>query len=126
MKFIFYILSVIYFEVDIINVFEIFLKAIQLNSISLLATSRKRGKRSVSSPSDVLAKIKSEIGEKKFNQLMAYDGGVTLAFALDTTGSMHNDIDQAKGIVKGIVNYDRTFLVDYVLSPFNDPITHSK
>ena len=89
----------------------------------LLAKGRRR--RSANSPSDVLTKIKNEIGETKFSQLMAYDGGVTLAFALDTTGSMHDDIKQAKSIVQGIIGYDRTFLVDYVMSPFNDPITHS-
>lgn len=88
------------------------------------AKTRKRGRRSVNSPSGILDKIKNEIGDTKFNQLMAYDGGVTLAFALDTTGSMSDDIKQAKDIVKGIVTYKRTFLVDYVLSPFNDPISH--
>ena len=80
----------------------------------------------MNSPTGILDKIKKEIGNTKFNQLMAYDGGVTLAFALDTTGSMYDDIKQAKEIVQGIVMYERTFLVDYVLSPFNDPITHSE
>lgn len=57
---------------------------------------------------------------------MAYDGGVTLAFALDTTGSMGDDIDAAKEIVFGIVTQERAFSVDYILSPFNDPVTHGK
>ena len=57
---------------------------------------------------------------------MAYDGGVTLAFALDTTGSMVDDIDAAKTIVFGIVTQNRAFSVDYVLSPFNDPVSDRK
>ena len=80
----------------------------------------------MSTPAEIIKNIEKEIGPAKFNKLMAYDGGVTLAFALDTTGSMHDDISQAKNIIIGIIGIDRTFLVDYVLSPFNDPITDSK
>lgn len=57
---------------------------------------------------------------------MAEDGEVTLAFALDTTGSMSDDIDSAKKIVIGIVNSHQGQSVDYILSPFNDPVTHGK
>jgi len=80
-----------------------------------------RSRRSIFSTKEILDDIKSKIGRKKYNELMAYDGGVTLAFALDTTGSMSDDIDAAKTIVFGIVTNDRAFSVDYVLSPFNDP-----
>ena len=57
---------------------------------------------------------------------MAFDGGVTLAFAMDTTGSMYNEIGEAKDLALGIINQKRTYDVDYILSPFNDPITDRK
>ena len=83
-------------------------------------------RRSASSPGDVLKKIEREIGAAKFKRLLAYDGAVTLAFAVDTTGSMGDDISAAKSIATNILRYDRPFPVDYVFSPYNDPITDSK
>ena len=65
--------------------------------------------------------IKQEIGEQSFSKLIAQHGAATLMFAIDTSGSMRDDIDAAKSIATSIVNRERDFPVDYVLSPFNDP-----
>ena len=42
-------------------------------------------------------------------------------FAIDTTGSMAGEINAAKAIATSIINMQRQFDVDYILSPFNDP-----
>ena len=70
---------------------------------------------------DHLKSIKSDIGEKKFNELMLVDGGATLVFAIDTTGSMKDEIRVAKGIANSVIRMPMKFPVDYILSPFNDP-----
>lgn len=70
---------------------------------------------------DFLKSIKDDIGDKKFDDLMLINGGATLMFTVDTTGSMKDDIDAAKGIATSIINMPRKFPVDYILSPFNDP-----
>jgi len=81
-----------------------------------------------SSVNDFLNSIKDDIGEQKFNELILADGGATLIFAVDTTGSMTDEIAAARGIANAIINMPRKFPVDYILSPFNDPdygpITH--
>ena len=74
-----------------------------------------------SSVNDFLNSIKDDIGEQKFNELMLADGGATLIFAVDTTGSMTDEIAAARGIANAIINMPRKFPVDYILSPFNDP-----
>ena len=70
---------------------------------------------------DFLNSIKKDIGEKKFGDLMLIDGGATLIFTVDTTGSMRDEIDAARGIASSIITMPRKFPVDYLLSPFNDP-----
>lgn len=65
--------------------------------------------------------IKKDIGEQNFSDLMLESGGATLMFAIDTTGSMSDEINAAKAIATSIVNRKRQFPVDYILSPFNDP-----
>ena len=71
-----------------------------------------------------LEKIKMAIGEDSFSQLISEGGGATLMFAIDTTGSMAQEINAAKAIATSIVNRKRQFPVDYILSPFNDPCKH--
>ena len=68
-----------------------------------------------------LESIKKDIGEQKFSELILESGGATLMFAIDTTGSMSDEINAAKAIATSIVNRKRQFPVDYILSPFNDP-----
>eukprot|EP00794_Sanderia_malayensis_P005644 gene5644-6340_t len=68
-----------------------------------------------------LESIKKDIGSKKFGELMLEEGGATLMFSVDTTGSMTDDINSAKAIAQYIVNMRRKFPVDFILSLFNDP-----
>ncbi|XP_065657087.1 uncharacterized protein LOC136082288 [Hydra vulgaris] len=68
-----------------------------------------------------LNKIKSKVGDEKFSQIISSQGASTLMFVIDTTGSMSEEINAAKGIAKAIIETTREFPVDYILSPFNDP-----
>ena len=70
--------------------------------------------------------IKRLLGQA-FDKMQALDGGVTLIFAIDTTGSMYNDINSAKKIARYIIDNvtssgETTMEVDYILAPFNDPL----
>lgn len=56
-----------------------------------------------------------------FEHLYVLEGGSTLIFTIDTTGSMSNEIAEAKNIATDIINMPRLDGVDYILSPFNDP-----
>ncbi|PFX31691.1 Hemicentin-2 [Stylophora pistillata] len=68
--------------------------------------------------------ISREVGTEKFGKMMAVNEEVTLAFAIDDTGSMATEIEAAKAIAKYIINTPRENMdIDYVLSPFNDPKT---
>ena len=59
--------------------------------------------------------------EKKTGTVLSVQGDSTLIFAIDTTGSMGEDIQAAKAIAKEIISVTRDSEVDYILSPFNDP-----
>ncbi|KAK3738877.1 hypothetical protein QZH41_014661 [Actinostola sp. cb2023] len=69
----------------------------------------------------IIKEIKDALGEDKFKDFLSVDGDVSLVFAIDTTGSMKEEIQQAKSIAKAIARYKRKGKVDYILSPFNDP-----
>ncbi len=71
-------------------------------------------------------KVEQSIGSDRFKELMALNGGVTLSFAMDTTGSMSSEINEVNEIAALIVNEPRESAVDYILSPFNDPVTSGK
>lgn len=43
-----------------------------------------------------LEDLRKDIGDEKFSELLALEGGKTLMFAIDITGSMHNEIEAAK------------------------------
>jgi len=89
------------------------------------AVKGQRSRRSVMSTKQIFSIIRTKIGEEKYTRLMAEDGRVTLAFVLDTTGSMGDDIASAKGIIKRIVKEKaQSSVVDYILSTFNDPESH--
>ena len=45
----------------------------------------------------------------------------TLIFAIDTAGSMREEISAAKAIAKEIISGTPESEIDYILSPFNDP-----
>lgn len=65
--------------------------------------------------------LRKTLGSERFDEFLAVMGDVTLMFAIDTTGSMSDDIDAAKRIAVDVINHPRENPVRYLLSPFNDP-----
>ena len=66
--------------------------------------------------------IVKEVGNATFDKMIAVNDQVTLMFAIDTTGGMQSMIGAAKAIAKYVINHPRQYpIVDYILSPFNDP-----
>ena len=68
-----------------------------------------------------LDRLRRVVGDKKMDKILSIQGDSTLIFAIDTTGSMGEDIQAAKAIAKEIISVTRDSEVDYILSPFNDP-----
>ena len=68
-----------------------------------------------------LDRLRRVVGDKKMDKILSVQGDSTLIFAIDTTGSMGEDIQVAKAIAKEIISVTRDSEVDYILSPFNDP-----
>ncbi|KAK3730532.1 hypothetical protein QZH41_017239 [Actinostola sp. cb2023] len=88
------------------------------------ASSRpKRSTRNQTSSLSFVDDLKQSMGPAKFDEFMAVMGDVTLMFAIDTTGSMREEIATAKRIAVDVINYPRQNPVSYILSPFNDPST---
>ena len=93
-----------------------------LHLLELKGTNRRRGKRSSeNAATGFLSDLKNQMGNDKFNTFLAVQGDATLMFAIDTTGSMSEEIESAKKIAIDVVNHKRKNSVDYILSPFNDP-----
>jgi hypothetical protein len=70
---------------------------------------------------EFLGGVRKDLGSSYFSALFSMQGEVTLMFAIDSTGSMSEDITAAKKIATYIIHKKRAELVDYILSPFNDP-----
>uniref|UniRef100_H2ZHT0 Hemicentin-1-like von Willebrand factor A domain-containing protein n=1 Tax=Ciona savignyi TaxID=51511 RepID=H2ZHT0_CIOSA len=71
-----------------------------------------------------LERIRNQIGEFKYGNFIDVGSGTTLAFAIDDTGSMANEIIGAKRRAKMIIRERQGSLDqprDFVLVPFNDP-----
>ena len=87
------------------------------------SASDRRSRRTSqnSAASEFLDGLKQQLGDDKFNTFMAVQGDVTLMFAIDDTGSMSGEIEQAKKIAIDVINLERETPVDYILSPFDDP-----
>ena len=43
-------------------------------------------------------------------------------FALDVTGSMRDEIEASKKVIRNISLYERSEPVDYILTTFSDPV----
>ena len=70
-----------------------------------------------------LEDLRKYLGDEKFSKLLALEGGKTLMFAIDITGSMHDEIDAAKAIATEISTFERDVPPsNYILSTFSDPI----
>ena len=82
-----------------------------------------REKRSPQTEGDnFLQGLRQQVGSSTFDSFMAVQGDVTLMFVIDDTGSMGNEIQATKNIAIDIINYPRQAPVEYILSPFNDPL----
>ena len=76
----------------------------------------------------MIDEIRKLIDKDDFDNMMGMDRA-SLAFVIDTTGSMGDEIALVRKFVAEIVNISRNFPVDYILSPFNDdtdPISRGK
>ena len=78
---------------------------------------RKKNK----SHENVFKKLRKVLSKKEFDILLGITGDVSLVFVIDTTGSMGDEIEAAKTIVKAIAAHPRDSSVDFILSPFSDP-----
>ena len=68
-----------------------------------------------------LDELRKNVTNETMAKIISAKGDSTLIFAIDTTGSMHDEINAAKAIARQIINIKRDYKVDYILSPFNDP-----
>ncbi|XP_051993819.1 von Willebrand factor A domain-containing protein 7 [Xyrauchen texanus] len=73
---------------------------------------------------DLLEDIRGAIGNKDYLRLMGIARSAVLAFVIDTTGSMSNDIAEAKRVANNIIDSKKGTQdepSEYILVPFNDP-----
>ncbi|XP_029997020.1 von Willebrand factor A domain-containing protein 7 isoform X2 [Sphaeramia orbicularis] len=73
---------------------------------------------------ELLEDIRLAVGNKKFLQLMGLSQSTVLCFVIDTTGSMSDDIAEAKRVSFEIIDSKRGTQQEpsaYILVPFNDP-----
>lgn len=94
---------------------------ISKNASTTSRTRRHRRASTASTASMFIGDLKSALPTDKFKDFFALDGKVTLTFAIDTTGSMADEIAAAKQIAIDVINIKRSNPVDYILSPFGDP-----
>jgi hypothetical protein len=97
-------------------------RAIFLINENVNTSSSKRRKRATTNAASMfVTDLKKSLPPAKFKEFMAEEGDVTLVFAIDTTGSMADEIAAAKQIAIDVINFPRKNPVDYILSPFGDP-----
>ncbi|XP_051939466.1 von Willebrand factor A domain-containing protein 7-like [Hippocampus zosterae] len=73
---------------------------------------------------ELLEDIRLAIGDKNFLRLMGLSQSSVLCFVIDTTGSMSDDIAEAKRVSFNIIDRKRGTQQEpsaYILVPFNDP-----
>ncbi|KAK9981266.1 hypothetical protein ABG768_000819 [Culter alburnus] len=73
---------------------------------------------------ELLEDIHGAIGNKDYLRLMGIARSAVLAFVIDTTGSMSNDIAEAKRVAFNIIDSKKGTQdepSEYILVPFNDP-----
>ncbi|XP_056135904.1 von Willebrand factor A domain-containing protein 7 [Lampris incognitus] len=72
----------------------------------------------------LLEDIRGAAGDNDFLRMMGIARSSVLCFVIDTTGSMSDDIDEAKAVANDIINSKRGTQdepSEYILVPFNDP-----
>ncbi|XP_070847062.1 von Willebrand factor A domain-containing protein 7 [Chaetodon trifascialis] len=78
----------------------------------------------VSATMELLEDIRLATGDKNFLRLMGLSQSSVLCFVIDTTGSMSDDINEAKRVSFDIIDRKRGTEQEpsaYILVPFNDP-----
>ncbi|XP_034450362.1 von Willebrand factor A domain-containing protein 7-like isoform X1 [Hippoglossus hippoglossus] len=78
----------------------------------------------VSATLELLEDIRVAVGDKNFLRLMGLSQSSVLCFVIDTTGSMSDDIAEAKRVSFSIIDSKRGTPQEpsaYILVPFNDP-----
>ncbi|XP_061686245.1 von Willebrand factor A domain-containing protein 7-like [Syngnathoides biaculeatus] len=73
---------------------------------------------------ELLEEIRIAVGDHNFLRLMGLSQSSALCFVIDTTGSMSNDIAEAKRVSFNIIDRKRGTQQEpsaYILVPFNDP-----
>lgn len=91
--------------------------------LSTKQSSPGRMKRAIRNEGNsFLRGLRQRVNSSTFDSFMAVQGDVSLMFVIDDTGSMRNEIQAAKKLAIDIINRTRLAPVEYILSPFNDPI----
>ncbi|XP_048852257.1 von Willebrand factor A domain-containing protein 7 [Brienomyrus brachyistius] len=97
-----------------------------LGGISKDTTDSDHGNRHVDAANvainatmELLEDIRGAIGDINFLRLMGITHSSVLAFVIDTTGSMFDDIEEAKRVAFSIIDSKQASA--YILVPFNDP-----
>nr|XP_019939288.1 PREDICTED: von Willebrand factor A domain-containing protein 7-like [Paralichthys olivaceus]XP_019939289.1 PREDICTED: von Willebrand factor A domain-containing protein 7-like [Paralichthys olivaceus] len=78
----------------------------------------------VNATMELLEDIRAAVGDKNFLRLMGLSQSSVLCFVIDTTGSMSDDIAEAKRVSFNIIDSKRGTQQEpsaYILVPFNDP-----
>ncbi|XP_040892810.1 von Willebrand factor A domain-containing protein 7 [Toxotes jaculatrix] len=78
----------------------------------------------VNATMELLEDIRVAVGDKNFLRLMGLSQSSVLCFVIDTTGSMSDDIAEAKRVSFDIIDRKRGTQQEpsaYILVPFNDP-----
>ncbi|XP_016417287.1 von Willebrand factor A domain-containing protein 7-like [Sinocyclocheilus rhinocerous] len=70
---------------------------------------------------ELLEDIRGYLGDSNFLRLMGFSQNSVLCFAIDTTGSMGDDIDEVRRVTSEITDKMRDTVSEYILVPFNDP-----
>lgn len=93
--------------------------------LHLLSTesSRRRKRSPENEGTTFLQELRQTLGNETFDSFMAVKGDVSLIFVVDDTRSMWDEIEAVKKIATAVVNYPREAPLDYILSPFNDPMS---
>ena len=92
--------------------------------LHLLSESARRRKRTSQNEGKMfLQSLRENLGYDTFDRFMAVKGDVSLMFVVDDTGSMSEEIEVVKKIALAVINYPREEPVEYILSPFNDPMS---
>ncbi|KAG5843591.1 hypothetical protein ANANG_G00152520 [Anguilla anguilla] len=85
---------------------------------------RAAANMAVNATMEMLEDIRGATGEKDFLRLMGISRSSVLCFVIDTTGSMSDDIEEAKRVAFSIIDSKKGTLDEpsaYILVPFNDP-----